>query len=269
MTGGEVAGAGVVGDEGPSQETVGCQLVSYEWEMNGAWGWCLPCDEVTHRPPDTQHSEEVARGEGQELEEKRTVDGEIPADTEADARVQCAYTGEVLLVCRELYSGRGYATYPTQVGPPPAARPNTPVINRVRLKAGRRPITSEAMPQKEAPRQRPKNKAQVVKRTVLSEMPNSMESWVSVKATPYGALAGERMAIFRSCLLLSYLKPETMNIILSACVGWACPRACYLLIGKPSKSTQHKQLPLIPAHANILNCSVDKLRFTCRKNNQI
>lgn len=66
-------------------------------------------------------------------------------------------------------------TYPIQLGLPPAARPNTLVMRRVRLKAGRRPITSDATPQNEAPRQRPKNNAQVVKRTRLSETPNSAD----------------------------------------------------------------------------------------------
>lgn len=40
---------------------------------------------------------------------------------------------------------------PTQLGPPPTARPNTPARNRVVLNARRRPARSDPMPQNEAP----------------------------------------------------------------------------------------------------------------------
>ena len=75
-------------------------------------------------------------------------------------------------------------TYPTQVGAPPAAKPKTPARKSVMLNAGRRPMTSDARPQNEAPRQRPKNKAQVVKRTREEDTSNSMDSWGKVSATP-------------------------------------------------------------------------------------
>lgn len=54
------------------------------------------------------------------------------------------------------------AQVPTQLGPPPAARPNTPAMNRVALKARRRPTTSDMIPQKLAPRQRPRKSDRVV-----------------------------------------------------------------------------------------------------------
>ncbi|GMF78253.1 unnamed protein product [Aspergillus oryzae] len=57
------------------------------------------------------------------------------------------------------------AQVPTQFGPPPDARPNTPHKKSVVLKANRRPMRSDARPQKVAPTIRPTNKAQVVKRT--------------------------------------------------------------------------------------------------------
>lgn len=70
------------------------------------------------------------------------------------------------------------------MGPPAAAKPKAPQIKRVRLKAGRRPTISDATPQKDAPRQSPTNKAQVVKRTRVEEMPNSEATGVNVRATP-------------------------------------------------------------------------------------
>ena len=54
------------------------------------------------------------------------------------------------------------AQVPIQVLPPPTARPKTPAINSVELKASRRPMTSDAIPQKDAPIQSPRNVAHVV-----------------------------------------------------------------------------------------------------------
>ena len=54
------------------------------------------------------------------------------------------------------------AQVPIQLGPPPAARPKTPARKSVKLKARRRPIISEAVPQNEAPMQRPRKRARVV-----------------------------------------------------------------------------------------------------------
>jgi len=76
-------------------------------------------------------------------------------------------------------------TYPTQLGAPPAARPNAPQIHSVMLKAGRRPMASEAIPQKEAPMIKPTKRAHVANREWLSEIPNSLAIGVSVRATPY------------------------------------------------------------------------------------
>lgn len=51
---------------------------------------------------------------------------------------------------------------PIQLLPPPTARPKTPAINRVELKASRRPTMSDAIPQKDAPMHSPRNVAHVV-----------------------------------------------------------------------------------------------------------
>jgi hypothetical protein len=53
------------------------------------------------------------------------------------------------------------------------------------LNAGRRPIASEAIPQKEAPIIRPTKREQVAKRESVSETPNSVAMGVKVSATPY------------------------------------------------------------------------------------
>lgn len=53
------------------------------------------------------------------------------------------------------------------------------------LKAGRRPMASEAIPQKEAPMIRPTKRAHVANRDWLSGIPNSLATGVSVRATPY------------------------------------------------------------------------------------
>ena len=62
---------------------------------------------------------------------------------------------------------------PTQVFPPPIARPQTPAMKRVVLNARRRPITSEAIPQNDAPMQSPTNAAQVVYLTLVVFAPDS------------------------------------------------------------------------------------------------
>ena len=74
---------------------------------------------------------------------------------------------------------------PTQLGPPPTARPNTPARNKVVLNANRRPKRSAPMPQKEAPRHKPTNVAQVVYRTLLELTPNSDVNDGKVSATTW------------------------------------------------------------------------------------
>lgn len=104
-------------------------------------------------------------------------------------RPKQAYSAQVLqllLTNWDQYRPRHISTYPIQFGPPPEARPKAPLIMSVKLNAGRRPIISEAMPQNDAPRQRPRNRAQVVKRTRFSSTPNSSVNWGNVSATPYG-----------------------------------------------------------------------------------
>lgn len=73
---------------------------------------------------------------------------------------------------------------PIHVGLAAMQMPKIPQIKRVMLKAIRRPTTSEAIPQKDAPRHRPMNKAAVVKRTWVDEIPNSWETEFRVKAMP-------------------------------------------------------------------------------------
>ena len=38
-----------------------------------------------------------------------------------------------------------------------------------------------------------------------------------------------------------------------------------LLVGNPTETTEDKQAPLVAAHSNVLNGSVDNLRFTYGK----
>ena len=56
---------------------------------------------------------------------------------------------------------------------------------------------SEAIPQKDAPMQRPRNRAQVVNLTWVSLMPNSVDSCVRVKATPWSHKLNKRTDQFR------------------------------------------------------------------------
>ncbi len=72
---------------------------------------------------------------------------------------------------------------PTQLGPPPTARPNRPARNSVVLNAKRRPTRSDPIPQNEAPTHSPVNKAQVVYRTLLELTPNSDVRLGKVSAT--------------------------------------------------------------------------------------
>ena len=65
------------------------------------------------------------------------------------------------------------------------AVPKTAAISSVTLKAMRRPIMSEPMPQKKLPKQRPTKSELVVYRTVFSDTPNSAERDGSVNETPY------------------------------------------------------------------------------------
>lgn len=76
------------------------------------------------------------------------------------------------------------AQTPTQVSGPADAMPKMAARKRVVLKANLRPMTSAAMPQKDAPIVRPTNSDSVVKRDVVSEMPNSTSNSGKVKATP-------------------------------------------------------------------------------------
>lgn len=101
---------------------------------------------------------------------------------------------------------------PIQLGAPPAAIPNTPHMKRLKLKAGLRPIRSEATPQKEAPQQRPTNNAQVVNRMVLESTPNSGVSCGRQSATPCSPL----MCYTRQRLFGAHLKPETMGLTLTS-----------------------------------------------------
>jgi hypothetical protein len=74
---------------------------------------------------------------------------------------------------------------PIQVGPAPTAIPKTPARKRVMLNANRRPMTSDPIPQKHAPMQRPMKSEQVVYLTFFSETPNVVCNEGSVNATPW------------------------------------------------------------------------------------
>lgn len=47
-----------------------------------------PRNQVTDRPPDTKHSQEIAGGKGQELQEQSSVDRQIPTNTKAESGKQ-------------------------------------------------------------------------------------------------------------------------------------------------------------------------------------
>ena len=98
---------------------------------------------------------------------------------------------------------------PTQLGPPPIARPNKPARNRVVLKAKRRPIRSEPTPQKEAPKHSPVKRAQVVYRTLLELTPNSDVKLGKVSATTWSLSQYSLKAFW---LLGAYLKHQAMHI---------------------------------------------------------
>ena len=124
-----------------------------------------------------------------------------------------------------------------QLVAPPIAMPKTPQIKRLKLKAGRRPMISDAIPQKEAPQQRPTNVAHVVYLMVMLSTPNSGLNFGKHKARPWS----QRLA------LSAY---EHLSLIF-----------LILLVSKPAKSAQTKKLPLVFPHTNILYCSVDDFRF--------
>ena len=81
---------------------------------------------------------------------------------------------------REAYSAHTVI----QLCEPPTAVPKTEVMKRVKLKAGRLPITSEIVPQKDAPTQRPVKTDRVVNLTLVWLTPNSSLREGSVTATP-------------------------------------------------------------------------------------
>lgn len=127
------------------------------------------------------------------------------------------------------------------------------------LKAGRRPMASDAIPQKEAPMIRPTKRAQVANREWLSEIPNSLATGVSVRATPYIQL---------DCYLASQVdnSNHTCNQrlyqrLISKAHHIKFQTNVCLLVSDPAKTTQDKKTPLIAAHANILDRSVDDLCF--------
>lgn len=53
------------------------------------------CDQVAHGPPDTEHGEEIARGEGQEFQEQRSIHGQIATNAETQAGEQGTGTRSV------------------------------------------------------------------------------------------------------------------------------------------------------------------------------
>jgi hypothetical protein len=69
-------------------------------------------------------------------------------------------------------------------GPAATNVPKTPHMSNVALKAGLRPIISDATPQKVDPIDKPMNVISVVVLTLLLETPNSDDSWGSTSARP-------------------------------------------------------------------------------------
>lgn len=106
----------------------------------------------------------------------------LPLSNGRNSRKSAPSTGRLPPTPRPTQAKRPHA--PIQVGAPAAASPNTPARKRVKLKASRRPMTSEAIPQNDAPKQRPRNRLSVVKRTVFESTPNSSLRPGRVSATP-------------------------------------------------------------------------------------
>lgn len=184
VAGGQAFSTAVRGDVRPGEQTGGTVSKA---ETRKTEAINQPSNEITDWPEHTQHSKKVARGERQEFQEECTVNGQVSTYTQAQARTQG--TNTVIALDKIMIGTDLPRAYPIQVGPPPAARPKAPQMKRVKLKAGRRPIRSEIIPQKEAPRQRPKNREHVVKRTQDDETPNSDDSGGNVRAIPCNSSA--------------------------------------------------------------------------------
>lgn len=117
----------------------------------------------TNRPPGSETTQNIGGVRRQTLEEDSCVDRQISTNTQTQACVQSA-DPKFKLVAIPLVIQSGKITYATQLFPPPAARPKVPQMKSVQLKAGRRPMASEAIPQNEAPTIRPTKRETVANR---------------------------------------------------------------------------------------------------------
>jgi hypothetical protein len=113
-------------------------------------------------------------------------------------------------------------------------------MNKVKLKAKRRPTTSDAVPQKLAPMQRPRKSARVVYRIWFSSTPNSLDMEVKVSAMPYANMFSKST---QSLDVRTHLKPQ--------------------VISHPAATAKEEKLPLVPAHAHVGNGAVDDFRLAC------
>ena len=68
--------------------------------MTGRLQGNVRCDQVAHRPPDTEHGEEIARGKGQKFQEQRAIHGQITTNTETQAGEQGTSTRVRLVMLR-------------------------------------------------------------------------------------------------------------------------------------------------------------------------
>lgn len=51
-----------------------------------------PCNQVTDWPPDTQHGQKVSRRKWEELQEERSIHGQVTTNTKTEAGVQSGHS---------------------------------------------------------------------------------------------------------------------------------------------------------------------------------
>lgn len=93
-------------------------------------------------------------------------------------------------------------------------------------------------------------------------MPNSAEREGSVRETPYDPVSlcpVLDLAARQGDHLLASTNCRTESVKTSSMTS----QMRHSLISKPPKPAQHKQLPVVPPHANILDGLVDELGFHC------
>jgi len=140
-------------------------------------------NQLSKWPPNGKQGEQTLRSLWKELQEKRLEIHQSGWLPEAKDTRPTPSTGRFppTPTPNAAYSPQT----PIQLLPPPTARPKTPAMKRVALKASRRPMMSEATPQKDAPIHNPVNMEQVVYRTCVLEGPNSDVKEGRVSATTF------------------------------------------------------------------------------------